>query len=311
MKTEIMNKRNKMKRSRADVVFDVLNVAFTLIITLIIVYPLYFIIIASFSDPFSVYYGKVVFWPYGATLDAYINVLRYNEVWIGYRNTIFYTVCGTLYNIFLTIPAAYVLSKDNLPLKTPITWFFFITMYFGGGMMPTYLLYKNMGLLNSPFALILGAGVSCYNLIVCRTYFTSSLPKELSEAATIDGASEFGFFFRIAVPLSSAIIAVMTLFYGVGHWNSYFNAMIYITKKPLYPLQLVLRNILILNQNAATSADIIFTDPELIAEAARQAYIANSMKYALIMIATLPLMIAYPFVQKHFVTGVMIGSVKG
>ena len=311
MKTEIMNKRNKMKRSRADVVFDVLNVAFTLMITLIIVYPLYFIIIASFSDPFSVYYGKVVFWPYGTTLDAYINVLRYNEVWIGYRNTIFYTVCGTLYNIFLTSPAAYVLSKDNLPLKTPITWFFFITMYFGGGMMPTYLLYKNMGLLNSPVALILGAGVSCYNLIVCRTYFTSSLPKELSEAATIDGASEFGFFFRIAVPLSSAIIAVMTHFYGVGHWNSYFNAMIYITKKPLYPLQLVLRNILILNQNAATSADIVFTDPELIAEAARQAYIANSMKYALIIIATLPLMIAYPFVQKHFVTGVMIGSVKG
>lgn len=303
--------QNKMRRSRADVTFDILNVGLTLLITLIIIYPLYFIIIASFSDPFSVYYGKVVLWPYGFNLDAYTNVLRYNEVWLGYRNTIFYTLFGTLYNIILTIPAAYVLSKDKLPMKMPITWFFFITMYFGGGMMPTYLLYKNLGLLNSPFALILGAGVSCYNLIVCRTYFSSSLPKELSEAATIDGASEFGFFFKIALPLSTPIIAVMTLFYGVGHWNSYFNAMIYITKKPLYPLQLVLRNILIMNQSAATSADLVFTDAELIAEAARQAYIANSMKYALIMIATLPLMIAYPFVQKHFVTGVMIGSVKG
>ncbi|MGI6691818.1 MAG: carbohydrate ABC transporter permease [Christensenellales bacterium] len=304
-------KHGKIPRSRSDIVFDSLNMTLTLILGLVLVYPLYFIVIASVSDPFAVYYGKVVLAPSGFTLDAYKNVFRYDDVWVGYRNTILYTAGGTLYSLLLTIPAAYVLSRRDLPLKTLISWYFFITMYFSGGMVPTYLLYKDLSLINTRWALIIGPGVSCYNLIVCRTYFSSSLPEEIHEAAIIDGANEFRFFVQMVLPLSSAIIAVMALFHGVFHWNSYFRAMIYITKKNLYPLQLVLRNILILNQLATSGASQSLTDVELMAEAAHQAYMANSMKYSLIIVSTLPLLVAYPFVQKFFVTGIMIGSVKG
>jgi len=275
------------------------------------IYPIYFIIIASVSDPYAVYNGKVVLAPVGLSLDPYRNILKYQEIWIGYRNTIAYTFFGTVYNLALTIPAAYVLSKRNLPLRTGISWFFFITMYFGGGLIPTYILYDQLQLINTPYALIVGAGISCYNLIVSRQYFTSSLPEELHEAAIIDGSSEFRFFFRIAIPLAAPIIAVMALYYGVGHWNSYFNALIYITNRQYFPLQLVLRNILILNQTALASMSFTDDDLEMVMEAARQAYLANAMKYALIIIASLPMLCAYPFIQKYFVKGVMVGSLKG
>ena len=305
-----LTRNNRIKASPSDLLFNSVNMLLTLLVTAVMAYPLYFILIASFSDPFKVYNGTVTWLPQGFTLEAYVNILRYDIIWTGYRNTIFYTVFGTFYNLALTIPAAFVLSRRQLPLHTPISWFFFITMYFGGGLIPTYMLYDQLGLLNSPLAMVLGTGVSCYNLIVSRQYFSSSIPDELQDAARIDGASDIRFFFRIALPLAAPIIAVMGLYYSVGHWNSYFSALIYLTNSRLFPLQLVLRNILILNQNAM--ANMSYDDDlELVASAARQAYMANSMKYALILVASAPLLGLYPFIQKYFVKGVMIGSVKG
>ena len=225
--------------------------------------------------------------------------------------SIVYTVFGTLYNVLLTIPAAYVLSKHDLPGRMLFTWFFFITMYFGGGLIPTYLLYRDLSLLNTRWSMILGTGVSCWNLIVCRQFFASSVPNELYEAAYIDGCSEIRAFLVIALPLSGAIIAIMLLFYGVGHWNNYFNALIYLTNSKLHPLQLVLRRILIQNQDMANQLETMSMSGEEIEALTRRTYLAYAMKYALILISSAPLLIIYPFVQKQFVRGVMIGALKG
>ena len=301
-----------MRKSLSDKAFNIINIASTLIITVIVVYPLYFVIIASFSDPYAVANGGITLLPKGFTLDAYKNVFSNSDIWIGYRNTIIYTIAGTLYNLILTIPAAYVLSKKYLPMRGVISWFFFITMYFSGGLIPTYMLYNKLNLVDTPYALILGVGVSCWNLIVTRQFFTMSIPDEIYQSARIDGASEIKIFIRIAVPLSIPILAVMALFYGVGHWNSYYNALIYLTDKKYFPLQLVLRNILVLNQTNITNLmESNESSTEALKDAARIAYMINSMKYALIFIASAPLLAAYPFVQKHFVKGMMIGSVKG
>ena len=235
-------------------------------------------------------------------------VFETKSIWTGYLNTVIYTVLGTMYNLCTLIPAAYVMSKKNLPGRGFFSMFFFITMYFGGGMIPTYLLMKNLGLLDTRWVLILGS-VSCYNLIVARQYYQNSIPESIYEAARIDGASEFKCFFRIALPLSSSIIAVMTLFHAVGHWNSYYNALLYVHKADYYPLQLILREILLLNQNVLEGA--ILDDPDAATWAIRRMWIAESMKYSIIFISCAPLLVAYPFVQKYFVKGVMIGSVKG
>ena len=300
---------NSMKKSHSDRLFDAINLGILVLICVIMVYPLYFIIIASLSDPYAVSAGQVFFWPKGISLDAYGNVFKNRSIWTGYRNTILYTFAGTLYNLALTIPAAYVLSKKRLPGHNGLSWFFFITMYFSGGMVPSYILMNKLQLLNTPWALIIGTGVSCYNLIVTRQFFSSSIPESLYEAASIDGASEFTYFFRIAIPLSMPIIAVMALFYGVGRWNDYYTALLYVKNRSLWPLQLILRNILIMNENAM--ADATGISDEAMEEAMRQALMAEAMKYSLIFIASAPLLIAYPFVQKYFVKGVMIGSVKG
>lgn len=299
-----------MKISRADRIFNLINGGLLLLFTLIMIYPLYFIIIASISDPGAVVNGRVLWFPEGFQITAYKNVLRETAIWVGYRNTIFYTLFGTLYNLALTIPAAYVLSKKDIPGRMIMMWFFFITMYFGGGMIPTYLNLKNLNLTNTPWVLIIGAGVSCWNLIVTRQYFTNSIPDELYEAAEVDGASQIRSFLQIALPLSAPIIAVMALFYGVGHWNSYYSALLYVRNSNLFPLQLVLRNILISNE-MALAAIALEGDSDALTVAVQRAYMAETMRYAIIFIASFPLLCAYPFVQKHFVKGVMIGSVKG
>ncbi len=298
-------------RSRGDAAFDAAVVLITLMITLLLLYPLYFTVIASFSEPHEVVKGNVFLWPKGFTLEAYKYMLEEKSIWTGYANSIIYTVCGTLYNVLLTIPAAYVLSKKDLPGRMLFTWFFFITMYFGGGLVPSYLLYRDMGLLNTRWAMILGTGVSCWNLIVCRQFFTASIPDELYEAAAIDGSTELRSFFGIALPLSGAMIAIMVLFYGVGHWNSYFNALVYLTKSRLHPLQLVLRRILIQNQDMANQIATQDMSGAEVESLTRRTYLAYAMKYALILISSAPLLIAYPFVQKQFVKGVMIGALKG
>ena len=299
-----------MKLSRSDRVFNFVNGAILFVLTLVMLYPLYFVLIASFSEPNAVVKGQVMFVPTGFQLTAYRNVLKEASVWIGYRNTILYTVLGTLYNLALTIPAAYVLSKRNLPGRNVLMGYFFLTMYFSGGMIPTYIQIKNLNLLNTPWVLIVGAGVNCWNLIVTRQYFTNTIPEELYESADIDGASDLRAFVRIALPLAAPIIAVMALFYAVGHWNSYYSALLYVRKSDYFPLQLVLRNILISNEMALANV-MLEGDTEAVAAAAQKAYMAEAMKYALIFIASAPMLCVYPFVQKYFVKGVMIGSVKG
>lgn len=300
---------NSQKKLKSAGAFDVANVILVLAITLITIYPLYFCVIASFSNPKEVALGNTVLWVKGFTLESYQYVMREKQLWIGYRNSILYMFFGTLYNLVLTIPAAYVLTKKYLPFRNVLSWFFFITMYFSGGMIPTYLLMKDLGLIDNPLALVIGAGVSCYNLIVTRQYFSSSIPQDIYEAAYIDGSSEWKCFTRIALPLAKPIIAVMALYYGVSHWNSYYNALLYIRDKAFYPLQLVLRGILISNELAVSSMEN--ADAETIAYLVHRAEIAQGMKYAIVFIASAPLLILYPFLQKYFTKGIMVGSVKG
>ena len=301
---------NGMKRKKRISLFDLVNNMLVILITFVLAYPLYFCIIASFSDPEKVALGQTLIWVKDFTLEAYKNIMNETQLWVGYKNTLIYTFFGTLYNLVLTIPAAYVLSKKNLPFHGLLSWFFFLTMYLSGGMIPTYLLIKSLKLLNNPLVMIIGSGVSAYNLIVARQYFSSSIPNELYEAAYIDGASEWKAFTNIAIPLSKPILAVLSLYYGVSHWNSYYNALLYLYKEEYHPLQLVLKKILINNQNTFMMDDL-GTSIETMKYLIEKARMAQGMKYSIIFIASAPLLILYPFLQKYFTKGIMIGSVKG
>ena len=239
-------------------------------------------------------------------------VFENSEIWLGYANTVFYTVAGTLFNLMLTIPSAYALSKKRMFGRGLLTGLFLFTMYFSGGMIPTYVMVKNLGLVNTRWVLVLMGGLSVYNVIVTRVYFTSNIPEALYEAARIDGASELRIFGQLALPLSGPIVAVIALYYAVGHWNDYFTALIYATKKDYQPLSLVLRRLLIQNEAAylGTMSDPNATE-EMLAMALQRTYTAAAMKYSLVFISSAPMLIAYPFVQKFFVKGMMIGSLKG
>lgn len=291
--------------------FDICNYIFMMAILFITIYPLYFTVIASVSDPKAVATGKVFWWPVDFNLDSYKQVLGYTPIWTGYANTILYTVAGTLFNMFLTIPAAYTLSKKTLPGKNIIMGFFMVTMYFGGGMVPTYLLVKNLGMVNTRWAMIILGGISIYNLIVTKTFFGTSISEALYEAARIDGAGEFKTFLKIALPLAKPIIAVIALYYAVMHWNDYFTALLYVSDKTKAPLQTVLREVLIQNQNALNPEKMqqSMSEGELI-DSAKRVYTAYGMKYSMVFIASAPLLAVYPFIQKYFVQGVMIGAVK-
>ena len=297
--------------SKGDRIFGYVNAALLWFVILIIAYPLYFTLIASVSDPYEVVRGSVYLLPKGITLEPYQNVFHDTRIWTDYKNSLIYTSVGTLFNLVLTIPTAYVLSKRTIPGRGLLATFFLIPMYFSGGLIPTYLQVKSLGLLNTPAVLILMGGISIYNMIITRVFYERSIPGELYESARIDGADNLNVFFRIAIPLSAPIIAVMALYYAVGRWNSYFDALIYISKDDYQPLQMVLRSILLLNQQMLASIDTNSMTAEEIADAARLAYMAEGMKYALIFIASAPMLIAYPFVQKYFVKGVMIGALKG
>ena len=290
--------------------FDIAVYIIMIFILFITIYPLYFTVIASFSDSKAVASGDVVWKPVKFTIEAYRHVFTYKDIWRGYGNSLIYTVAGTLFNLFLTIPAAYALSKKYLPGRGFIMTLFLITMYFGGGMVPRYLLMRDMGLLNTRVTLIIMSGLSVYYLIVTRVYFSSSISNTLYEAAEIDGAGEFRRFFGIALPLSKPIIAVMTLYFAVWRWNDYYNAMIYTSDKALEPLQSVLRRVLILNQSALNEDMMQNLSAEALAAKLERANLAYTMKYAVVFIASAPLLAAYPFVQKHFVKGVMIGALK-
>ncbi|MBQ6960927.1 MAG: carbohydrate ABC transporter permease [Clostridia bacterium] len=269
-----------------------------------VLYPCVFVISASFSSGTAVQSGRVVLFPVDFSLDGYKTVFNTPTIWTGYRNSILYTVAGTLINLFMTLIAAYCMSRHDLPGRNAIMLLFTFTMFFNGGLIPMYMQVQSLHLLNSPLALMLPGAISVYNMIVARTFFINTIPHELLEASQIDGCSDIKYFISIVLPLSKAIIAVLTLFYAVGHWNAYFNAMIYLHDKNLYPLTLFLREILMSSQIDPSTV----SDPEL---QARLADIAAVIKYALIMVSVVPVLLIYPFVQKYFVTGVMIGSVKG
>lgn len=309
MKKENYNMKTKpVKRCREDVIFDTVIFIILTLILFIVAYPLYWVIISSFSDPTAVSAGKVLLRPIGFTLKGYAEVFKNSQVMRGFFNSIVITFVGVCVNLAVTLPTAYALSRDNFSGKKPITIFYMITMFFGGGMIPTYLVVKNMQLLNTIWALVLPGCLSVYNMIVARTFFKSNISEELYEAGEIDGCTQSRFFFQIALPLSKAIIAIMVLYYGVGHWNSYFSALLYISDQDKYPLQLVLRNILITNQTALSQTA---TTAAARAALQEQQQLIDVMKYSLIIISSVPVLIMYPLVQKHFVKGVMIGSVKG
>ncbi len=301
---------SRIKESLGDRVFIFINSTIMIIIILVMLYPLYFVLIASLSNPQAVATGKVTIWIVDFALDSYKNMYKDSRIWVGYRNTGIYTIVGTLYNLAILLPAAYALSKRKLPGRIGLTWFFLFTMYFGGGMIPSYLLNNAIGWINTPYILMFSASLSAYNLVVTRTFFQSSIPEEVYESGRIDGASNVGLFFLIALPLSMPIIAVMALFYGVAEWNNWFTAFIYVSAPKYAPLQLVLRRILIDGETALSQAMEI-GDMEGIEIALRRVLIAQGMKYSTIYIAALPLLCAYPFIQKYFVKGVMIGSLKG
>ena len=309
--TVLTNKKTAIKLSKSDKLFNAVNYVLLTIITLLLIYPLYFTIIASISDPYKVVQGEVMFVPNGFTLEAYQNVIKESRIWIGYRNSLLYMFFGTLFNLFLTIPCGYAIGKKELPLRRFFSWYLLIPMYFSGGMIPSYLLIKDLNLINTPYVLVVVGGISIYNTIITRSFFQNSIPGEIYESARIDGANDFRCFFSIALPLAKPIIAVMALYYGVAHWNAYFNALLYVSKSDYQPLQMVLRSILLLNQSALADLDMENADIDMILEMTRRAYVAHAMKYALIFIASAPLLAIYPFVQKHFVKGAMIGSVKG
>lgn len=301
-------KKKTIKRSKSDVIFDgVIFVILTLIL-LIVAYPLYFIIISSFSSPDKVSSGQVVFYPIGFTLEGYKKVFENSQVVTGFINSLIYTTVGTCVNLLLTIPTAYALSRKKFQGRKIVTIFYMITMFISGGMIPTYLVVQKLGLLDSMWALILPGSLSVYNMIVARTFFQQNISEELYEAAELDGCGHGRFFFSIALPLSKAIIAIMVLYYGVGHWNSYFNALLYMQTEEKYPLQLVLRSILV--QNSAQLSQTITSAAQQEAMRKQQEAV-ELMKYSLIIISSIPVLILYPFIQRHFTKGVMIGSVKG
>ena len=299
---------NKVKESRADKAFDITLFIILTLILIIVAYPLYFVIIASISDPQAVSGGDVTFLPVGFSLDGYAEVFKDTRVMRSFVNSIFYTTVGTCINLIVTIPTAYTLSRRQFAGKKFVTFFYMVTMFVSGGMIPTYLVVKNMHMLDTMWSLIVPGAMSVYNMIVARTFFESSLPEELFEAATVDGCGHTKFFFKIALPLSKAIIAIMVLYYGIGHWNNYFSALLYMKTESKYPLQLVLRSILISNE---ANLSMAVTTPEMQAALQEQQALVDLMKYSLIIVSSIPVMILYPFIQKHFVKGVMIGSVKG
>ena len=297
-----------MKSTRFDRNFDRTVCVLLVLLLLVVLYPLYFVVIASFSDPSLVSTGKVSLYPRGITFEGYKKVIEYDKIWVGYRNTIFYVILYTLLSVSITMASGYVVSRKNLVGRSAIMLFMTFTMFFGGGMVPTYLLVNGMGLVGNPAVIVIMGCVNVYNIIIARTFMSQSIPDELFEAASIDGCSHFQFFFHIVLRLSPALLSVLTLFAAVGQWNSWFNAMIYLRDPNHMPLQIVLREIIISESNLAQNTDAGAMMGE---DTARQALLVESMKYAVIIVSTLPIMCLYPFMQKYFVKGIMIGSIKG
>lgn len=302
-----MTMLKKLKHATpSDVAFTFLVSVALIVIVFVTLYPIYFVMIASVSSPQLVQSGAVSFIPRGVNWFGYEQIFADARIWNGYRNTIVYTVLGTAVNMVVTIPAAYALSRRDFAARRPLMLFFAFTMFFSGGLIPTYMLYKEVGLLNNMWVFILPGALNVYNLIIARAFYEHSLPQELHEAATLDGANDFQYFFKIAIPLSKAILSVIMLYYIVQHWNDFFTGLIFVRDYDKQPLQIVLRDILISNSAFAGGAGG--------AGGTGGGYgqqFADQIKYGVIVVSTLPVIILYPFLQKYFEKGVMIGSVKG
>ena len=291
--------------SVGDKVYLALTLIILTVMLIVVAFPLIYVISSSFSSPTAVGNGRVILLPVEPGIDGYRAVFSTPMIWRGYRNSLFYTVFGTLINLVMTMLAAYPLSRRDLKVRKFVNIMFSFCMIFGAGMIPSYLLVRDLKLLNTIWALLIPGAMSVYNVIIARTYIQTSVPHELYESASLDGCSDFRYLWQIVVPLSKPIIAVLTLWYAVGHWNSYFNAMIYLRDQSLAPLQIVLRNILIVDDMDSIEMmnDINrFLDKQ---------YMKNLYQYSLIIVASAPVMMMYPFIQKYFVKGIMLGSIKG
>ena len=295
---------NKIKASRSDLIFDIFNNIFLAIILIAVLYPLIYIFSASISDPVKITSGEVWLWPVGINFRGYTGVLTNRPVLIGYANSFFYATVGTAVNVFLTVLAAYPLSRKEMYGRNVMMFLVTFTMMFSGGLIPTFLLVRSLGMVNTRWAMILPAAIGVWNLIITKIFLQTSIPGELYDSAEIDGAGDIYIFYKIVLPLARPVLAVITLYYAIDHWNSFFNALIYLNRQNLFPLQIPLRNILILNQmDMSMLADV--------EEMIRRQELMELLKYSLIVVASLPVMLLYPFVQKHFVKGLLIGSVKG
>ena len=297
----------KIKDTTPDRIFYAVNMLIWILVLIIVIYPLWVINISSVSDPYAVMEGKVLWLPVDFSWVGYQAILKYGALWRSYLNSIVYTVGGTLLSVMVTLTMAYGLSRKFVG-KGLINFLVVFTMFFSGGLIPTFLWMRDLGLYNNPMIMIVMGMVSVWNLMVARTYIQTSIPNELYEAAAIDGASHFQYFFKVVLPLSATIVAVLSVYYGVGKWNDYYTGLVYMKDKSILPLQTVLRQILAtLNYNASDFAEM-FDDMAKQQEAVR---IANVVKYCAIIVSTVPAVILYLFMQKYFVKGVMIGSIKG
>ena len=293
-----LKKKNKIKESKTDYVYYAICAFILFLLAVIVIYPLYYIVIASVSDPDAVMTGEVWLYPVKLTFSGYAQLFNRSDVWRGYFNTLVYTLVGTAFNIVLTIPAGWALSREYLPFRKIIMPLLIITMFFGGGLIPYVAVCRALGLYQNPLILIIGGGVSVYNVFMCKSFFQTNVPKEVLEAGQIDGAGEIRTFFDIVLPLAKSIISVMVLFYAVGHWNNYIDAYIFQIDQDFYPLQTVLDGIL--KATAGGEGEVVL----------EQMRIATQVKFTSIIIATVPILILYPMIEKHFGQGVLVGSCK-
>jgi len=300
-------KKLHIVKKPADIIVDLIIAALCVLIFLIIAYPLYFVVIASFSNVFDVNAGKVIFTPSRPSLYGYEKIFEDTRIWTGYKNTLLYTLLGTTINLIFTLPAAYALSRRQFAPRKVIMALFIFTMFFNGGMIPTYMLIRDLKLVNTIWVMVIPFCVNVYNLIITRTFMETSIPEELYEAAIMDGCSHFRYFTLVILPLSKAVISVIGLYYLVGHWNNFFSALLYLSKDNMQPLQVVLRNILLSNQVFLQGAG---GGAGLGTGGYAQQY-ADQIKYGVIIVSVLPVLCLYPFIQRYFEKGVMIGAIKG
>lgn len=292
-----LKKKNKIKEAKTDYVYYVICGIILFLLAVIVIYPLYYIVIASFSDPDAIMRGDVWLYPVKMTFSGYGKLFKRSDIWHGYGNTLLYTLFGTIFNVILTIPAGWALSRDYLPFRKVIMVLLIITMFFGGGLVPYVMLCSSLGLYQNPLILVIGGGVSVYNVFMCKSFFESNVPKEVLEAGQIDGAGEIRTFFDLVLPISKSIISVMILFYAVGHWNNYIDAYIFGLEEQFYPLQTVLDGLM---KATGGEGDVVL----------EQMRAATQIKFTSIIVATVPILILYPMIEKHFGQGVLVGSFK-